>query len=205
MNKKIFQVVDKIITTLETDKFSLIILITILTGMILVAIGLSTTKASYTPHTVKNTKQVWGYTWGNKAFELQKKLINIWYTDYQSKLIINKCKKFRTTWVVDCIIAIASIWKSESWAFKHCYRWQCMGVKKFWFKNLSANLNDWLIRYNKYWYKWRRKGWARFFYSINWKPSLSRYCTEEASSWYKKYNCINGYKHFQNVFYYLIK
>jgi len=198
MNKKLFQIVDKIISALEHDKFSLIILITILIGMILVAIGLSTTKANYTPHTVKNTKQVWGYQWGNKAITLQKKLINIWYTDYASKLIINKCKKFRTTWVVDCIIAVASIWKAESNMFRNCYHNNCMWMYDgwVWYKSISAWLDDFMIRYNKYWYNWKRKWWASFFYPYNWHLPLSRYCLAKTNY---------GWLNFHKTFKYLIK
>ena len=153
---------------------------------------------------------VWGYKRGATAVKYYQRMIKLWYSDYHTKLIINKCKKYERLWklkwwVENCILAIASIWISESWWFRHCYRNQCLWVKSKWFKNVSESLDDWIIRYNKYWYKWKQKWWARFFYSLNWRASQSRYCTEEASSWFKRFDCWNGYKHFNYTFNYLIK
>jgi len=202
---KWFNIINDIITFIEEDKWARMALAIIFWWLILLAVGLWQTKAGYITHTTKKQTVVWWYKWWNKAITLNKKLIKLWYSPYHSALIINKCKKFRKTWVVNCIIAVAWVWISESWWFEHCYRWQCMWVKIFWFKNLSDDLDDWFKRYNKYWYTWRQKWWARFFYSINWRPSLSRYCTEEQSSGMKKYSCPNWYRTFNKTFNYLTK
>jgi len=206
--KKYFNILNDIITFIEEDKFAQLALWIMFIWMVIIIIGLWQTKADYITHTTKKQTVVWWYTWGSKAITLNNKLIRLWYSKYHSALIITFCKKGEKNWtlkwwVVNCIIAIAGIWVAESWAFKHCYRWQCMWVKVFWFKSLHSNLKDWLVRYNKYWYTWRWRGWASFFYSINWRPSLSRYCTEERSSGMKKYSCPNWYRTFNKVFRYL--
>ena len=196
MSKKL----DKILTWLTT--------ILVASGIVLIIIWAARTKAyNYEPLGCK--KVVWWYCCWEKAVELQKKLQKLGFTDYQSSLLINKAKKFEKLWmkgwVENAVIAMAWIATAESSKFKHCKKWQCMWLKRFGFRNLSENLDDWLTRYTKYWYTWRWKGWASFFYSLNWRPSLSRYCTEEASSWLRRYHCPNGYKHFNYVFYNLTK
>ena len=197
MNKKMNKKIDKILTLLA--------ILLIASGIVLIIIWAVQTKAfNYEPLWCK--KVVWWYCWGDRAVELYNWMRKLWFSDYNSKLVINKCKKNIITGSVEnCIIAVAGIAIAESGWFKHCRKGQCMWVKKFWFKNLSENLDDWLSRYTKYWYTWRWKGWAWFFYSINWHPSPSRYCTEEQSSWMKKFDCPNGYKHFSYVYNFLRK
>ena len=192
-----YKKLDKILTLLST--------FLVASGIVFILLRAVQTKAyNYEPLGCK--KVVWWYCWWDRAVELYNWMRQLWFSDYESSLVINKCKKWITTWSVeDCIIAVAGIAVAESWWFKHCYLGQCMWVKKFWFTNLSENLDDWLSRYTKYWYTWRRKGWAGFFYSLNWRPSPSRYCTEEQSSWMRRFHCLNGYKHFNYVFYFLTK
>ncbi len=174
-------------------------------GIVLIIIWAVQTKAyNYEPLGCK--KVVWWYCWWERAVELYNWMRQLWFSDYESSLVINKCKKWIITWSVEnCIIVTAWIAMAESWGFKHCWKGQCMWVKVYGFKNLSENLDDWLSRYTKYWYTWRWKGWARFFYSLNWRPSLSRYCTEEASSGMYRYHCPNWWRHFNYVFNFLTK
>ncbi len=198
MQEKIFNLVDPVIEKLRTDKILFTIVCIIMLWMFLIWVGLSQTKAVDMSHIKQKTTVVWGYAWGSKAIILHKKLIKVWYTDYQSKLIINKCKKFRKTWVVDCIIATASIWKAESNTFKHCYHNNCVGMFDGWkwYKSISDWLNDFMKRYNKYWYNWRKRWWASFFYPHNWHIPLSRYCLAKTNY---------GWLNFNKTFNYLIK
>jgi len=194
MNKKI----DTILTLLAT--------LLVASWIVLIIFWAVQTKA-YNHEQFWCKKVVWWYCWWSRAVELYNWMRQLWFTDYQSKLVINKCKKFEKLWmkwgVENCVIAVAWIAIAESGWFKHCYQGQCMWVKVFGFSSLSDNLDDWLKRYTKYWYTWRWKWWASFFYSLNWKPSLSRYCTEEQSSWMKRFYCPNWWRHFNYVFNYL--
>jgi len=196
--KKLFNVINNIITHIEQDKLARLFLSFIFIWMILILIGLWQTKANYIQNPTKKQTVVWWYTWWSKAIELNNKLIKIWYSPYKSALIINKCKKFRKTWVVDCIIALASIWKAESNMFRKCYNNNCVGMYDWrkWYKNISDWLDDFMIRYNKYWYTWRQKWGTHFFYPYNWKMPLSRYCLARTNYWY-----LN----FKKTFNYLIK
>ena len=196
-----FRIVDLIITSIEKDKWLQLSLVLIFIWMIFILIWLKTQANAYTTPILQHTHQVWWYTWWPRANKLYHNLRKVWYNDYHSKLIINKCKRF-TQDVNNCVIAIASIGKAESNAFKHCYHNNCLWLAgwRYWYKSVSDSLNHWISKYNKYWYNWKWKGGARFFYSLNWRPSLSRYCTSEVSSWMKKFSCPNGYRNFKAAF-----
>ena len=146
-------------------------------------------------------KNIWWVNWYPSTFELYNKMRKLWYSDYNAKLIIVACKKysFYPRW---CVLTLASVWVAESSAFNNCYRNNCLWLYRWKpYKSIRDNVVDWVYRFNKYWYTFDRyNNPAHFFYSINWKPSRSRYCTEEASSWLKHFHCPNWYKHFKKAY-----
>lgn len=149
-------------------------------------------------------KNIWWVNWYPSTFELYNKMRQLWYSDYHAKLIIVACKKysFYPRW---CVLALASVWVAESSAFNNCYKNNCLWLYRWRpYRSVRDNVVDWVYRFNKYWYTFDKyPDPAFFFYSLNWKPSMSRYCTEEVSSWWKPFHCPNWYKHFKRSYLYL--
>lgn len=129
-----------------------------------------------------------GYEWWNYAFELQDKLLKLWFSENDTIIIINNCKK-STTFVWRCIKTAWMIWFAESGGWKKCLNNSCMWLKKS-YKDKDLMFKDWIVRYNKYWYN---SPLPIHYYSINWKPSKTRYCYNEAWT-YKTYHCPNWLK-----------
>lgn len=132
-----------------------------------------------------------------------KDLTSLWYSKETASYIITKCNSIqwiklkKSKWdAKHCIRLAASIWCAES----SC--WKKTSLNPWWFRNKKFKsqlmaFDAWFKSYKKYWYK--RKWWAKDFYSLNWIPSPTRYCTDEASSWLRKFHCWNWYKHFTTV------
>ena len=116
------------------------------------------------------------YTWGTYAFDLQKKLMQLWYSDNDTVIIINNCKKQCKLWKIKnvwrCIITAWMIGFVESSWWNRCLKNNCLwlhqGRKGFqdkdeWFKY-------WLKRYVKYW-RWYKKP-----YHYYWPNPITWYC-----------------------------
>lgn len=92
-----------------------------------------------------------------------------------------------------CIIAGSSILKSESNFGNKCNWYNCFGMGGWShkYKSYEHGAEDFVMRYNKYW--WKAKS-AWYFYPPKWWVSPSRYCTSEhsfnSSIW-----CPNWRKH----------
>ena len=95
----------------------------------------------------------------------------------------------------NCIIAGSSILKAESNLWKKCNGYNCfgMGGGSHKYSSYEKWVEDWVKRYNKYWYKAKS---ASSFYPLKWWKSPSRYCTSEASS-NSSVGCPNGRRHAQ--------
>jgi len=203
MQKRIFQIVDKIISTLEHDKFSLFILITILTGMILVAIGLSQTKASYMSHTVKNTKQVSYFQEVSKNFRKSDE-VRIEYIAYILKQNwYCKWKFCKKIWLVWNAVIKAEWWDKTIYGtriynnpfhIKYCMsKWYKMWlVKKQWkfcvFKNYKSSIIAW-------WRLWRSQGYN----STSIRTAIRYTWWDNAKHW------LRIIQYYKNKFNYLIK
>ena len=94
-----------------------------------------------------------------------------------------------------CIITWASILKAESNLWKKCIHHNCFWIAswRFQYETLEKWVEDWVKRYNKYWYKAKS---ASHFYPPRWWKSPSRYCTSEISS-NSSVGCPNWQKHAQ--------
>lgn len=155
-------------------------LILLLIFIILVILGCYT-EGKYIPH--KEINQNW-IKRTMKTHKLQQKLIELWYSTWDSKIIIDWCKDIENKKynARHCVALAAWVWISESSAWNKCYKNSCMGVmpngKIKGYKNKKAMFKDWLIRYKKYWYKSHPKD----LYWNNWKPWKNRYCLSEYST-----------------------
>lgn len=100
----------------------------------------------------------------------------------------NECVKQKVKNINHCIKTWLSIAYAES-SFKDNHT-------PFWLKSKDKSYKKWVSSYKKYWYT--AKDWSRFYW--NWKPSPTRYCTEEDSSktvWW----CPNWQKNFNKIFF----
>lgn len=82
---------------------------------------------------------------------------------------------------VHCIKYATAISVSESSGGRHCNGFNCFGINLRNFKpaTLREAVDDWVRRYNKYWYK---ASGAEYFYGSNGKSPKSKYCMSEVSS-----------------------
>lgn len=120
------------------------------------------------------------------------KLIEVGIDKKLAQPLVENCKRMATS-PVHCIIAWASVITAESgWKLKNCYHKNCTWLWAWWlwYDTYEAWIIDWIIRYNKYWYKAKS---ASFFYPSVGEKSRSRYCTSEHSSW-SAVGCPNGQK-----------
>lgn len=136
------------------------------------------------------------------ANSLNDKIIKVWGKENWN-ILINECKKARIS-EDHCKILASSIAKAESNNGKNAYKHNI-----FWINNWKVfysdeeSIKDWVIRYNKYWYKLKYQ--PKHFYSNNPKyPALTRYCMSEESSNSKGF-CPNWRKHADSMYNYLTK
>lgn len=126
-----------------------------------------------------------------------KHLVDIWIDKKLAQPLVENCKRIATD-ARHCIIAGASVITAESgWKLKNCYHKNCtwLWAGKIWYETYEAGIIDWIIRYQKYWYKAKS---ASFFYPSVGEKSKSRYCTSEHSSW-SAVGCPNGQKSAQST------
>lgn len=107
-------------------------------------------------------------------------LVSLGIGDKIAGSLVWTCKE-KATDPRHCIIAWASIVKNESSGGKRCKNNNCfwIGGGRFKYDTVEKWVEDWVARYNKYWYKAQS---ASFFYPAKWQVSRSKYCTSEHSS-----------------------
>lgn len=131
--------------------------------------------------------------WKTCDKECKKKvLIELWVKKYLADPIVENCKKIAKD-PVHCIKKLSSIAIAESGWWENCINKNCIGLGwwKFHYKTYSEWINDWITRYNKYWYKTGKM--SDFYPPKGWK-SKTRYCTSEVSS-NSSLGCPNWLKH----------
>lgn len=127
-------------------------------------------------HNVKTKYKVRWYLWWEYAFTLQKRLMKLGYSDNNSVIIINNCKKQgklgKIKNVGRCIQTAWMIGYVESWSWKHCLKNNCLGLYqgRKGFKNKDEWFKDWVSRYVKYW-RWYKKP-----YHYYWPNPITWYC-----------------------------
>jgi len=127
----------------------------------------------------------------------KKALIDRWIIPKLANPLVDYCKKTARD-PVHCIKWWSSIiWNESTW-WQNCYNKNCTGMvggaKSY--KTYKEWVEDWVNRYNKYWYKAPN---AHFFYGDRGELPKSRYCTSENSSW-SDVGCPNGRKTAQEFF-----
>jgi len=107
-------------------------------------------------------------------------LIKLWMNEKIAWSLVYTCKD-KAKDPRHCIIAWSSILKAESNFWNKCNGNNCfwVGGWRFKYETLEKWVEDWIYRYNKYWYK-AKSAWH--FYPPKWWVSPSRYCTSENSS-----------------------
>jgi hypothetical protein len=143
----------------------------------------------------------WKWVWMEKILGCDAEckvnnLIWLWMNKRIAWSLVYTCK-IKALDPRHCVITWSSILKAESNLWnrcngKNCF-WMWWGAYKY--KTYEEWVEDWVTRYNKYWYKAKS---ASFFYPSVWNKSPSRYCTSEESSW-SDVGCPNGQKHAQSV------
>lgn len=125
-----------------------------------------------------------------------KHLIKLWMNQKIAWSLVYTCKN-KANDPRHCIIVASSILKSESNLWNKCNGYNCFGMwwGRFKYKSYEDSVEDFVQRYNKYWYKAKS---ASYFYPPKWGVSYSRYCTSEASSNSSKW-CPNWLLHSQNM------
>lgn len=102
---------------------------------------------------------------------------------------------------VKCIKLGSSIVKAESGGGYRCYKNGCFWILAGWisYKSVEAGVEDWVRRYNKYWY---RQDNPSSFYSNspNWKPKTHYCLSEHQPDWTTLSYCKNWHKHAWSMF-----
>lgn len=84
---------------------------------------------------------------------------------------------------VHCIKWLSAVSMSESSGGWHCnHKYNCFGIGRgnMKFNSFEEGTNDWVTRYNKYWYT---ANTSAFFYGYSAdKPANSRYCMDEVQT-----------------------
>ena len=139
-------------------------------------------------------KLQWVHETSCKADCKVKTLVKIWMNERIAWSLVYTCKD-KANDPRHCIIVASAILKSESNLWKKCNGYNCFGMWgwSFKYKTYEEWVEDFVRRYNKYWYKAKS---ASFFYPLKWWKSPSRYCTSEASS-NSSVGCPNGRRHAQ--------
>jgi hypothetical protein len=129
-----------------------------------------------------------------------KTLISLGYNERIAWSLVYTCKD-KAKDPRHCIIIGASILKAESGGGNKCYKNGCFGILAGWisYKTLEKWVEDWVTRYNKYWY--RQENPSGFYSnSPNWKPK-THYCLSEHQPDGTTLNyCKNWHKHAWSAF-----
>lgn len=137
----------------------------------------------------------------SKEITLDQKIKELfWKTNWTD--IVNRCNKYAKS-PRKCKITKWFIWWNESTFFTNAYKHNGFWINKKWveFKSDIESIEDFNIRYNKYWYK---NTWPWYFYSNSAKnPPKSRFCMSEYQTDGRLLqSCPNGLKN--ATFYYTI-
>ena len=98
------------------------------------------------------------YYWGQYAFDLQKKMFKLGFSENDTIIIINNCKKQGKLGhiknVGQCIKTAWMIWYTESSGWQHCLNNNCMGLYSWRkaYKNKDKMFKDWISKYIRYWF-----------------------------------------------------
>lgn len=124
-------------------------------------------------------------------------IINRWIIKHIAKPLVSYCNKTARD-PIHCIKWGSSIIWNESTGWQNCNNKNCTGMAGGWksYNSYREWVEDWVDRYNKYWYKATN---SHFFYWDRWELPKSRYCTSENSS-KSKIGCPNGNKTAQQFF-----
>lgn len=145
--------------------------------------------------TIGEAKANTNTNWTKSTHALNKSIIDLWIDGTLSAFIINKCKAT----AVDprkCVRTSIAIYWNESWYGKYCKNNSCWGVLSKSYRSQIQAADDWIDRYNKYWYKHN----GGFFFYWDWgKNAPSNYCTSEVSSG-SKISCPFGNKAFNYIY-----
>ncbi len=127
----------------------------------------------------------------------KKILVKIGLQKPLASQIVDSCKKFARD-PVHCIKYASSVSWAESTGGQRCHKFGCFWIKSggIAYDSLADGTNDWVRRYNKYWYKATS---VSDFYPARWNVSKFRYCTSETSS-NSSIGCPNGLKASSSLF-----
>ena len=139
--------------------------------------------------------------WTKQTYALYNQLQEIWMEKNLASYVINRCKETAEK-PRRCVITAAMIAKAESQMGKNAYKNNVWGINEGkQYASTYANFDRWIKSYNRYWYK---SPLPYHYYPARGDVSRTRYCTDEESSWSKKW-CPNGLKHATYVYNFLTK
>lgn len=124
------------------------------------------------------------------------------FSDFLATDIINECKK-KAKDPNHCVVTASFIAVAESGAGQAvtgCNN--VFGISGKCFKDVSESVDDWTVRYGKYWY--RRENPSHFYSDTPKRKPPTRYCMSEESSASIGY-CPNGFRHAWNAYNFLTK
>lgn len=134
-------------------------------------------------------------TWTKTTYALEKHLVKVGVSQPLASHIITMCKQ-KAKNPRKCVATYVALYGNESSFWRKCKDNACWGRRYIIYTSPEAAFDDWLIRYNKYWYT---HNWGVFFYG--WKGFLGRsgFCTEEHSS-NSKVGCPNWARIFDSIY-----
>lgn len=142
-----------------------------------------------------NMKVFWAEEWTKSTHKLNSNIIELWVDWELSWYVINGCKR-NSKDPNKCVKTYVSHYGTESWFGRHCKSYACWGRRFVEYPTRFAAFDDWLWRYNTYWYP--HTGGSYFYGGRGWL-GRSEFCHDEVSSW-SKLGCPNWAKTF-NYFY----
>lgn len=124
-------------------------------------------------------------------------LVQLGFTKPLASQIVDSCKKYSRN-PVHCIKYASSVAWAESSGGWNCHQYGCFGILggNIKYNSLTHGVNDWVKRYNRWWYKATS---TSDFYPPKGKKSKFNYCTSEHSS-NTKVGCPNGLRSSSDFF-----
>lgn len=130
--------------------------------------------------------------WSKSTYDKLNNLISIWVNKQYSIDLINVCKANAKD-PVRCIkLHIAILW-AESSLWQNCNWHNCIWMWDWFtvYKNSKYAIEDWVKRYNKYWYKQTDPSG---FYRDDGIPPKTHYCMWPKKDWVCKNGTKNAWK-----------
>ena len=139
--------------------------------------------------TEAEAKQKYNTEWSKSTHVLQDKMVKLGFSKKLSAYIINGCKA-ETANPKRCVTTATFIAKNESGAGKTDSYNNVFGFRGKKFVSEEDAVDEFIIRYNKYWYNSPK---PEHYYPPKGKTAKTWYCTDEKSS-NSKVGCPNGLK-----------